>query len=254
MKYVLYFAIALLSIPSFSQTYCETGRVDSQFGRIDSVKIQSLYNNRITILENSSTTNPSGYSDFTGLDAPTFYTGKVVIVRAYVSPRSVGNFYISLWVDFNQDGVFSSDEMLDELGMGTGGLLSGGQLPIPENATLGKTRLRISISTENIAEPCGILAAGEVEDYSIIIAKPTITASLDNLSSISIIHNENNFSISNPQGEVFSYTLRSINGQSIRSKTSNSYTETIDFTGISRGLYILDLVTKTQKVSKKIIY
>src|SRR5690625_4199170 len=95
-----------------------------------------------------------------------------------------GNFdsYFTVWIDWNQDGVWdsspSSEEMY-EIGFitnstGIDGIQATGTINVPQNATLGSATMRI-IKNYNTSptDPCGTYGWGQAEDYTIVVIEPT---------------------------------------------------------------------------------
>lgn len=73
----------------------------------------------------------------------------------------VNGAYISVWVDWNQNDVFESNEY-----MIAGGWPLVSALQVPANTPLGQVRMRIrSTSRSSSVTPCSILDYGETEDY-----------------------------------------------------------------------------------------
>ncbi len=118
----------------------------------------------------------NGYGDFTGT------TANVVAGSSY--PISVTPYfsythwdeYVRVWIDYNADGdfedsgelVFSDFALAGPDGGGPGNVLTG-NISIPSTATVGATRMRVSMQRGAYADPCESFVAGEVEDYSVVI-------------------------------------------------------------------------------------
>ena len=125
-------------------------------------------------MTNSSRSN-SGYGD---------YTNKVAAVsrnstnRLYYSAgfrKNIYREYWAIWIDYNQDGVFSDDEkVLSASALTARNLYT--DIKIPSTALLGKTRMRVSMTDRGTLSPCKTIEYGEVEDYSV-----NITSSGDNV-------------------------------------------------------------------------
>lgn len=84
-----------------------------------------------------------------------------------------GSNYTSAWIDWNKNGTFEASEFIS-LGTVTGGnnVNSGlvASVTVPSDAVLGTTvmRVRTKQSPENtFADPCGLVANGEAEDYTL---------------------------------------------------------------------------------------
>ena len=92
--------------------------------------------------------------------------------------------YLSVWIDYNQDGVFQvpGEEVRSAIFYsGNGGATSATDLStitIPSFALLGTTRMRIALKQSAFADPCETFERGEVEDYSVNILEGTVNAQL----------------------------------------------------------------------------
>lgn len=91
---------------------------------------------------------------------------------SFISSQYSSSEYSGIWIDFNNDCVFSSTEMVGS------GLLSGTadtpiSMVIPTVAaggTLGVHRMRVAVLYYTTANPCGTSASyGEIHDYSVNI-------------------------------------------------------------------------------------
>ena len=86
--------------------------------------------------------------------------------------------YFSLWLDINQDGVFSEDEMLFASENPSSDPVFG-QIIIPSTTPLGVTRMRVSMKFtggspgDPSVGPCEEFQYGETEDYCVTISDDT---------------------------------------------------------------------------------
>lgn len=82
--------------------------------------------------------------------------------------------YFTLWIDWDQNGVWEADEMY-EIGSifastGTDGQQTTGTIMVPADATLGSTTMRIIKNWDTSpTDPCGVYLYGQAEDYTIIV-------------------------------------------------------------------------------------
>ncbi|MCD9562173.1 GEVED domain-containing protein, partial [Tenacibaculum maritimum] len=76
--------------------------------------------------------------------------------------------FFTVWIDFNQNGVFESSE---EVVSGSSRSSSNrtAEITIPSSAKLGSTRMRVSMKYNSKSTPCESFADGEVEDYTVNI-------------------------------------------------------------------------------------
>lgn len=72
---------------------------------------------------------------------------------------------VAVWIDWNQDGDFSSEESV-EMSILNSGHISTGTISVPLDAVIGKTRMRVRNAYDATPVPCGDIF-GEVEDYTV---------------------------------------------------------------------------------------
>ncbi len=87
--------------------------------------------------------------------------------------------YWRIWIDYNQDYDFddAGELVFDAGGTSTGNV--SGSFTVSAGATLGNTRVRVSMKRSSAPSACGNFTYGEVEDYTINIteaAAPTCDA------------------------------------------------------------------------------
>ncbi len=147
-------ALDICNLPS----YCSTGGNNINYEFIGSITVGELTN---TSGENN------GYADFTPMSV-SLTPGDSYNVN--LVPEFQGqsyNEYWKIWIDLNQDGDFNDgNETL--LAQNSNNAISG-QITIPGNATIGVTKMRISMNFSNSPSPCGNFTYGEVEDYLVFI-------------------------------------------------------------------------------------
>ncbi len=141
---------------------------------------------QLTTIDNATACSPDGYGD---------YTSQVAILESgNTYPLTItthyGNQKIKVWIDFNDNLVFETDELLIENyeiadGENAGVWTDTIDLIIPENAQWGEHRMRAK-SSRNVSvptNPCQDSYRGETEDYSV---------NIDFGSSVSELINEPN--------------------------------------------------------------
>jgi hypothetical protein len=100
-----------------------------------------------------------------------FFAGFASTVQIPVTNTTGSTAYVSMWVDFNGDGVFSPTENR-LLGQAVTPGLNTYTFSVPSSARLGETFVRIRLSTDrdSVLSPTGTIAPdGEVEDHAIRI-------------------------------------------------------------------------------------
>lgn len=80
--------------------------------------------------------------------------------------------YFRVWIDYNRDNIFGSDEMAFETKLarpphGTPTKLLTTNFTVPDSVQPGPTRMRIIMQRDAYPAPCGNVLYGEVEDYSV---------------------------------------------------------------------------------------
>ncbi len=129
-----------------------------------------------TTLSNNSGTNPvnPAYTYFTG--SPN-YTGTLQAGSSYNVNVSVGTFggqNVAVWIDYNDDGTFSTSE---RVGYTVASIAANGSATFPIvlscNPPLGTHRMRVrdvwNLGGINI-DPCATYGYGETEDYDVTIS------------------------------------------------------------------------------------
>ena len=94
-----------------------------------------------------------------------------------LSQGSGGYSYISVWVDWNRNGVFDATERMVN-SVYTSNVLTNFTINVPISASLGVTRMRIiDWSNGSAPAPCGGLSGyyGEEEDYLVSVGSPGLS-------------------------------------------------------------------------------
>lgn len=115
-------------------------------------------------IDNSTTYDASGYSDFTS-QSTTISNGTSITVTPH---NTWSGTNAKAWIDWNQDGDFddANEEVLS--GSGSGGSYSA-NITVPSSASNGTTRLRVRTLYGGTPNPCGTEYFSEVEDYSVSV-------------------------------------------------------------------------------------
>ncbi|WNJ17675.1 GEVED domain-containing protein [Pontibacter sp. G13] len=117
--------------------------------------------------------DPSGYNDYTLLDTADIVKGQTYTATIVNNPTYSST--VSLWIDFDQDSVFSPAELLGTVFM-LAGETQGITFTVPAWAVETTTRMRMSsIYSTPIPTPCMSTTYGETEDYSVTISATTGT-------------------------------------------------------------------------------
>jgi hypothetical protein len=123
--------------------------------------------------------NASGKSPFSAFASPAFTASKngstpIQLTTGY--SYFTADAYWRVWIDLNQDQSFQASEMVFEarapkLPDGTAVSVVTSAMTIPASALTGTTKMRVIVTANAYPEPCGTVASGEVEDYTIQITQ-----------------------------------------------------------------------------------
>jgi len=143
-------------VTSFPPDYCESVGGNFTYEWITNVQFSNLNN----------PSGASGYTDFTALPPALVTLGEIFQLDVTI----VSDFadYVTAWIDFNQDFVFDplTEEFVVAVDVDVSGVYSV-DVPIPPDAPLGETRMRVKIEWNAAPGPCDGFTYGEVEDYTV---------------------------------------------------------------------------------------
>jgi len=235
--------------------YCDLYGGSVGFEWIDVFGLNDLYN--------TSAAN-SGYGDFTNL------TANVSLGTSYTATLSAGfkrrtyTEYWNVWIDFNIDGEFTSDEIVVQ-GTVADGEVYTSTVNIPLTATIGQTRLRVAMSDGGYPASCGSFRYGEVEDYTVNISAKNIPQTRmsngkmlgnEKISSINIYpipaNNYINIEVANgiKYGDVNIYN---INGVLVKAANIQGNELEINISDLPAGSYIIRVEDEKGSVMKRFI-
>lgn len=201
-----------------------------------------------------------GHEDFTEL------TAEVVQGESYdiiLEGNTAGNYdnRFAVFIDWNQDGVFDADEVIEITEIISNSTGEDGQqavqtIEVPVDALTGVTRMRIKkiFGTNAYLDPCSGAAYGQAEDYSINVGT---------LSNADFTRNDFSF-YPNPVNDVLSIstssTVDSIKvynmlGQLVKESAPKTSNPQINLSEINAGVYLVSLEVEgsvqTFRVMKK---
>ncbi|MDA8626062.1 GEVED domain-containing protein [Flavobacteriaceae bacterium] len=203
-------------------------------------------------INNNTGEGGSGYEDFTNLstDLEQGSTNDLTVTTGY------GNQHIRVWIDFNDDFVFTLDEVVVDNYVIAPGSVAGDytetmQLVVPDDATLGEHIMRAK-SNWNAPVPddaCEETNYGETEDYIVnIVESLGIDDSVLANSEFRIISQDNNqfnISLSTLYNDDISFSVYNVSGQVIVfnniSKNSDKYLYDLDMSYAAAGVYLVKM-------------
>ncbi|WP_299365587.1 choice-of-anchor D domain-containing protein, partial [Winogradskyella sp.] len=158
------FAIDNVSLAN--SPYCLVAADNDSEEYISNVTVGTINNN------SGAGSTSTGYSDFTGSVASTNLTqgstGNAISVTPFW-PSTIYSEGVTVWIDFDQDYVFESGEVIMQVGPNTTSPQTG-TFTVPAGAVLGNTRMRVIMQYNAVAtDPCNNPNYGEIEDYTVNI-------------------------------------------------------------------------------------
>jgi gingipain R len=239
-----------------SVTYCTSKGKNSSYEWIDLVQFAGI---------NRTSGNDGGYKDMTSMQA-TVNPGSsyTIYISAGFSSSSYTEYW-AIWIDFNHNGTFEDSEKVVSGSSSSSSTLSA-TVSIPSTATLGVTRMRVSMKYNAAPTACETFTYGEVEDYSVNITSrrsddtnPTIFADElgnENPEVISLFPNPAN-SILNlrVKGLVGDLPVRifDIQGRLVKETSTQGDVQTIDVSNLSSGIYIIEVLDEREPLRKQFI-
>lgn len=117
---------------------------------------------------NNTSGDDGGYADFTALSATLAIGNNYEITLTPGYATSSYNERWRVYIDLNQDGVFSNPAERVVQTQGTGPQFAN--IVLPDGTLTGSTRMRVVMSYGSFENACGDDFEGEIEDYTIVIA------------------------------------------------------------------------------------
>lgn len=214
--------------------------------------------------------NPSGcegYGDFTNLVAnlDDGSTTSLTVSAEY------GSQFISVWIDFNDDLTFTSNELVVDNyefapGQNSGNFTETMDLVVPGNVPLGEHLMRARASGVGPipANACDEILFGETEDYKANIANLGVDDYAINDANLVVVSNDNNqfeviFETAYDEGvflAVYNVLGQEIGFNKSVPKIDGAYRLNLDMSNVSSGVYIVRIggqATTTFKTARIIV-
>ena len=202
----------------------------------------------------NTSTGTAGYEDFTSISTNVVRgtSNTITITPSWTSTKYKEGY--AVFIDYNQDGDFADAGETVFTKAASTSTTATGSFTIPATATLGSTRMRVSMKYNGIPTSCEAFSYGQVEDYTINI---TVTGRVDEASSKAI-----SFTLyPNPvKGDVLNisnleiaseYRIVNMIGQELaKGKVEN---EIINVSNIATGTYIIEVSNANGSTSKRFI-
>ncbi|MFK6999361.1 reprolysin-like metallopeptidase [Flavobacterium oreochromis] len=236
--------IISVTTSSNSFTYCTSQGNSTSDEKIGKVVMGSI---------NNSSTGTIGYENFTTKSTS---AAKGTVQTITITPSWTSTIYpegYAVYIDYNQDGDFAdTGEMVWTKTASTTTSVAG-SFTIPTTASLGATRMRVSMKYNGVPTACETFPYGQVEDYTINITS-SAKENERNISELDIaIYPIPTSDILTIQGasEQATYRVYNLVGQTVlEGKVEN---EKINVTNCRTGNYILEVTDLNLTVTKRFI-
>jgi hypothetical protein len=199
-------------------------------------------------IQNATQPGGTGYNDFTDIstDLEQGSTNTLTLATGY------GNQYFRVWIDYNDDFVFSLDELVVDnyvLGAGGGaGTYTGStSLVIATDAALGEHIMRAKTNW-NAGVPddaCEETTYGETEDYTVNIVTSLGIDDLNQDSEFSVIslgNNQFDVNLNSPYVGKIELTVYNVLGQRMvfhRFENTGTFNYALDMSYVAKGIYLV---------------
>ncbi|RLD46761.1 MAG: hypothetical protein DRI86_02275 [Bacteroidetes bacterium] len=156
-----------VQITNNEYVFCASGATSTADSKIDEVVIAGLSNN-------TSAEGCADYSDFSSMTATLLQGGTYSISVTLGTCGGSYNKGAKAWIDYNRDGVFSTDEEIANFGQASATTTYTESFTVPFVTSFDVIKMRVvgreGPGTDNASvTPCGTYSWGETEDYSILI-------------------------------------------------------------------------------------
>ncbi len=227
-------------------TYCGSQGNNVNFEYIDLVSITDI---------NNPSGGTSGYSDYTSLGAAIVPFGNNTITLSVGFANSSYTEFWGVWIDYNKNGTFESSEQIVSAST-TSSTNQTYNFTVPGSALEGETRMRVSMKYNGAPDPCETFTYGEVEDYTVniggVVSKQN--ASSDLIGQLKLYPNPvqqgllflKGLNLEKADFRVINYLGQSV----IRDELKGNK---IDVSQLNKGLYILEVNTGTQIITKRFV-
>ncbi|HSD13388.1 MAG TPA: GEVED domain-containing protein [Flavobacterium sp.] len=229
---------------SSSVTYCTSQGNSTADERIGKVVLGTI---------NNTSTGTSGYENFTSLstNAVRGTSNTITITPTWTS--SVYSEGYAVWIDYNQNGVFTdAGELVWSKTASTTTPVSG-TFTIPATATLGATRMRVSMKYNGVPTSCEAFSYGQVEDYTVNITSTAKPEEVTNtLSSVKLYPNPATDVLNATDvSENATFRVYNLMGQTVANGKFNN--GSINISTIGSGNYILEISDNDSVTTKRFV-
>lgn len=205
-------------------------------------------------INNTSACTSGGYADY-GSMSTDILEGTTISMTITNGPPSYTADQCGVWVDWNSNGDFTDDAVVPVSGSpGVGPYTASVTCPMGTTIGLKQVRVRIHYN-EEITNPCGTAAYGEVEDYKInVVGISTGINETDNATLFNVYPSpaSDMIIISVDQALIGeNYSISDGLGKQVLSGKLTNEKSTVRIQDLADGVYIVKIGTQNRKMIKK---
>jgi chitodextrinase/C1A family cysteine protease len=234
--------ISVTTLPA-SVTYCASKGSNVTYEWIDLVKLNTI---------NNVTAANGGYGDFTSQSTSLARGSSYTVYFSAGFKSTAYTEYWYIWIDYDRDGTFESTELISSGSSKLASTLSK-TFTVPSTASIGSTRMRVTMKYNSAPTACETFSYGEVEDYTIVLTGTSSSIKRESIDSEEI-GNEPPTSITvypNPVNNTLIVKINDVvefNQNTVKIYNSDgrlvmitTLDKAIDVSGLSAGLYIISV-------------
>ncbi|WP_139957635.1 GEVED domain-containing protein [Flavicella sediminum] len=177
--------VLIASNSLWAQTYCTPTNIGT-----DNAGKFFISNVNLEDINNSSTKHANDFTFYNNVSTDVYTNTSYSTSVTYDAPQN-NDVYLKVWIDFNKDGDFSDSGELayTYFGRNTSSKTStkNFQISIPDDATIGLTRMRVALKHNYDIDPCNLnYEKGEVEDYNINIISSALPPTANCIGNLDV--------------------------------------------------------------------
>lgn len=210
----------------------------------------------------------TGYNDYIGFYTELDRAQGTYTVTLSVNYASGDDEKFSMWIDFNDNGAFDTEEIVISEAVIPSALENHSyEFTIPADAPLGEHLLRVRAGDTSFSgelnDPCSVMAYGTTHDYSVVIIDSSLTIEDLDLTEAEMVvlhRGDDKFDIRMQTSfeEPLRITVHDLLGQklveNIVEKSDRIYHYELDMSYAATGVYLIRLGTrKVGKVTRILV-